>query len=124
MPMSRLPRRFWLGSSTSPPLMRRANLSSGPMAPLAGRPAAATKANEPAVERKLRRDDADIVSPLAIHAHQHDSALPTVAIWIARASATVGHRPPEGVGTARSRLVPGHAVAPHIIRFRNLGLAA
>ena len=32
MPMSRLARRFWLGSSTSPPLIRRSNLSFGPIA--------------------------------------------------------------------------------------------
>src|SRR5437870_3953919 len=32
MPMSRLPRRFWLGSRSSPPFTTRSNLSSGPMA--------------------------------------------------------------------------------------------
>jgi hypothetical protein len=30
IPMSRLPRSDWLGSSTSPPLMTRSNLSFGP----------------------------------------------------------------------------------------------
>src|SRR3954471_6169440 len=32
MPISRLPRSFWLGSSRSPPLMTRSNLSLGPIA--------------------------------------------------------------------------------------------
>ena len=36
MPMSRLPRSDWLGSSTSPPLITRSNLSFGPIAALAG----------------------------------------------------------------------------------------
>ena len=36
MPMSRLPRSDWLGSSTSPPLITRSNLSFGPIAAPAG----------------------------------------------------------------------------------------
>src|SRR6516162_4907911 len=54
MPMSRLPRSDWLGSSTSPPLITRSNLSSGVMAARAEPPRAS--ANEPAVTRKSRRD--------------------------------------------------------------------
>ena len=59
MPMSRLPRSDWLGSSTSPPLITRSNLSFGPMAARAG-PAAAASANAPAVARKSRRDVIDM----------------------------------------------------------------
>src|SRR5215813_14698942 len=54
MRMSRLPRSDWLGSSTSPPLTTRSNLSSGAMAARAEPPRAS--ANEPAVTRKSRRD--------------------------------------------------------------------
>src|SRR5262245_23764778 len=53
--MSRLPRRLWLGSRTSPPLMTRSNLSFGPMAAPAGPFPAAKRANEPAVARNWRR---------------------------------------------------------------------
>ena len=45
MPMSRLPRSDWLGSSTSPPLITRSNLSFGPIAASAGPDAAATAAD-------------------------------------------------------------------------------
>src|SRR5712664_239498 len=55
MPMSRRPRSDWLGSSTSPPLIRRSNLSSGPMAANAG-PAAAVSAREAAPFSTWRRD--------------------------------------------------------------------
>src|SRR5947209_15351622 len=61
MPISRLPRRFWLGSRTSPPLITRSNLSFGPMAANPGVLAEAS-ANEPALLRKSRRDRTDIVS--------------------------------------------------------------
>src|SRR5262245_41031853 len=54
MPISRTPRSDWLGSSASPPLIRRSNLSSGDMAAPAGAPA--TRAKEPALTRKSRRD--------------------------------------------------------------------
>src|SRR5690349_19672595 len=47
MPMSRRPRRPWLGSSTSPPLMTRSNLSVGPMAASA-RPPLIPNASAPA----------------------------------------------------------------------------
>src|SRR5262252_534967 len=56
MPMSRRPRRDWLGSSTSAFLTTRSNLSSGPMAARAGTPAAAASANDPAAARKSRRE--------------------------------------------------------------------
>src|SRR6201991_3289428 len=64
MPMSRLPRSDWLGSSTSPPLMTRSNLSFGPLAALARRPAsgAGAAAAEPDSARKLRRDNADMLA--------------------------------------------------------------
>src|SRR5262249_3788960 len=55
MPMSRLPRRLWLGSRTSPPLMTRPNLAFGHIAALAEPFRAATRANEPAVARNWRR---------------------------------------------------------------------
>src|SRR5215475_2284931 len=55
MPMSRRPRSDWLGSSTSPPLITRSNLSSGPMAASAG-PPAAVSAREAAPVRTRRRD--------------------------------------------------------------------
>jgi len=63
MPMSRLPRSDWLGSSTSPPLMTRSNLSAGPIAALAevakGCDITAAAA-DPVNFRKLRRDTADM----------------------------------------------------------------
>src|SRR4051812_26076446 len=62
MPMSRLPRSDWLGSSTSPPLMTRSNLSFGPIAALARRPDSAAAATEPDSVRKLRRDNADMLA--------------------------------------------------------------
>src|SRR3977135_1700395 len=65
MPMSRFPRSDWLGSSTSPPLMTRSNLSFGPMAAPADvvkrRDSAA--AADPVSARKLRRDNADMAFP-------------------------------------------------------------
>src|SRR4051794_40500875 len=62
MPMSRLPRSDWLGSSTSPPLMTRSNLSFGPIAALARRPDSVVAASEPDSARKLRRDNADMLA--------------------------------------------------------------
>src|SRR5882724_1043949 len=61
MPMSRLPRSDWLGSSTSPPLITRSNLSAGPIAASA-RPESASAAAEPVRLRKFRRDKADMMS--------------------------------------------------------------
>src|SRR5712671_4311872 len=55
MPMSRRPRSDWLGSSTSPPLITRSNLSSGPMTANADPPAVAN-AREAAPVRTGRRD--------------------------------------------------------------------
>src|SRR5438874_546649 len=57
MPTSRFARRFWLGSSTSPPLITRSNLSFGPMAARSARgtnnpDAVAARADE----TKWRRD--------------------------------------------------------------------
>src|ERR1700742_2035651 len=65
MPMSRFPRSDWLGSSTSPPLMTRSNLSFGPIAALADvakRGDSVAAAAEPVSARKLRRDNADMES--------------------------------------------------------------
>src|SRR3981189_275271 len=65
MPMSRLPRSDWLGSSTSPPLMTRSNLSFGPIAAFADvlkRPDKVAAAAEPESARKLRRDNADMLT--------------------------------------------------------------
>src|ERR1043166_1838385 len=59
MPMSRFALRFWLGSSTSPPLMTRSNLSFGPIAANAG-PLASAAAVLP---RKSRRDKRMTPSP-------------------------------------------------------------
>jgi hypothetical protein len=56
MPMSRLPLSDWLGSSTSPPLMTRSNLSFGPIAAWADRPIAAAVA-APVTFRKSRREN-------------------------------------------------------------------
>ena len=64
MPMSRFPRNDWLGSSTSPPLITRSNLSVGPIAAAAcvvNRPDNAAAA-EPVSARKLRRDNADMLA--------------------------------------------------------------
>src|SRR5712671_3534201 len=62
MPMSRLPRSDWLGSSTSPPLITRSNLSFGPIAAPARRPDKVAAATEPDKLRKLRRDNADMLA--------------------------------------------------------------
>src|SRR3981189_3716072 len=62
MPRARLPRSDWLGSSTSPPLITRSNLSAGPIAALADvvkRPDSAAAAADPVSSRKCRRDKAD-----------------------------------------------------------------
>src|SRR5262245_39948998 len=65
MPTSRLARRPWLGSSTSPPLTRRSNLSLGPMAARAG-PGPSPVADraradaDPASARNSRREVAGI----------------------------------------------------------------
>src|SRR3954470_14930168 len=67
MPMSRLPRSDWLGSSTSPPLITRSNLSLGPIAAPARRLESAAAPVEVERARKLRRDSADMLtSPLEI----------------------------------------------------------
>src|SRR5476649_1533134 len=66
MPMSRLPRSDWLGSSTSPPLITRSNLSVGAIAAPAGvarRPDRTTAAVDPESARKWRRDTTDIRFP-------------------------------------------------------------
>src|SRR5271156_5037560 len=62
MPMSRFPLSDWLGSSTSPPLITRSNLSFGPMAALALADSA-NAATEPVSSRKCRRDNADMRLP-------------------------------------------------------------
>src|ERR1700754_4957245 len=64
MPMSRLPRSDWLGSSTSPPLITRSNLSAGPIAAPAGvaEPDNVAAAAEPVSARKWRRDNADMLA--------------------------------------------------------------
>src|SRR5262249_15816905 len=60
MPMSRLPHSDWLGSSTSPPLTTRSNLSTGAMAARAEPPRAS--ANEPVGTGKSRRDGLGMLS--------------------------------------------------------------
>src|SRR4051812_720307 len=65
MPMSRFPRSDWLGSSTSPPLITRSNLSFGPIAAFADdvkRPDSVAAAADPESARKLRRDNADMLT--------------------------------------------------------------
>src|SRR5215207_3344671 len=65
MPMSRRPRRDWLGSSTSPPLMTRSNLSAAPGAPCAEagpNPAAVAIETEAAPVRNSRRDASNIAA--------------------------------------------------------------
>ena len=52
MPMSRLPRSDWLGSSTSPPLITRSNLSFGPIAAWTGWERAVS-ATAPALAKKI-----------------------------------------------------------------------
>src|SRR5690349_9038166 len=60
MPMSRLARRFWPGSSTSAPLTNRSNLSFGPSAALATglRVLMAASEAEPARASNVRRETA------------------------------------------------------------------
>src|SRR6185436_4057076 len=60
IPMSRLARKFWLGSSTSAPLTRRSNLSLGHIAAQAGVLAAVAAATdaEPARVSNVRRETA------------------------------------------------------------------
>jgi hypothetical protein len=62
MPISRLARNDWLGSSTSPPRMTRSYLSFGPIAALAG-PVRVMAAAEVESARKSRRDNADMMLP-------------------------------------------------------------
>src|ERR1700744_3124979 len=65
MPMSRLPRSDWLGSSTSPPLITRSNLSAGPIAACADGarpPDSVAAAAEPESARTRRRDSADMTT--------------------------------------------------------------
>src|SRR2546426_776006 len=65
MPMSRRARNDWLGSSTSPPLITRSNLSTGRMAARAGcqRPAAVPRAAELEPTRKSRRERINMAFP-------------------------------------------------------------
>src|SRR3954468_7178691 len=56
IPISRFPRNDWLGSSTSPPLITRSNLSFGPIAAWA-RPDMAATAADPVRLRKSRREN-------------------------------------------------------------------
>src|SRR5262249_47373151 len=81
MPMSRRPRSDWLGSSTSPPLMTRSNLSSRPIAAIAEPPAAAASVTEAAPVMKWRREmrlgvlPSVVVGPLFDgHRHVHPFA--------------------------------------------------
>src|ERR1700730_9354109 len=64
MPMSRFPRSDWLGSSTSPPLITRSNLSAGPIAASVGvkRPDSVAAAADPVSSRKWRRDNAGMLA--------------------------------------------------------------
>src|SRR5215813_11013781 len=78
MPMSRRPRSDWLGSSTSPPLITRSNLSSGPMTANAGPPAEAS-ASEAAPVRMWRRDASIVVLPKLIP-RPHQRSLESWAI--------------------------------------------
>src|SRR5689334_6366668 len=63
MPMSRLALRFWLGSSTSPPLITKSNLSFGPMAATATPPVAARARPDAECARNRRRESAIIAFP-------------------------------------------------------------
>src|SRR3954466_5016604 len=56
MPMSRMPRSFWLGSSTSPPLITRSNLSPGPIAACTARASAPEPASATAPARNFLLD--------------------------------------------------------------------
>src|SRR6516165_6664882 len=68
MPISRCPRKPWLGSRTSPPLITRSNLSFGPMAAAAVNSApVAVRANEPEVARNWRRVVDILLSPSVLH---------------------------------------------------------
>src|SRR5438046_8159975 len=55
MPISRLARSFWPGSSSSPPLMTRSNLSSGPIAARTARLIVPTAKAAPIPATKRRR---------------------------------------------------------------------
>src|SRR5438552_8067732 len=55
MPISRLARSFWPGSSSSPPLMTRSNLSSGPIAARTARLMVPTAKAAPIPATKRRR---------------------------------------------------------------------
>src|SRR5215218_3453186 len=87
MPMSRFPRSDWLGSSTSPPLITRSNLSFGPTAAWA-RPDIAATAADPVRLRKSRRENPLMASlPLVFYGRddapgpglaQADGRVPTV----------------------------------------------
>src|SRR3954467_5803002 len=60
MPISRLPRSDWLGSSTSQFLIKRSNLSFGAIAAMAGAPPGGARGTAP--PSKPRRDRTDIAS--------------------------------------------------------------
>src|SRR5262249_3820920 len=101
MPMSRFPRSDWLGSSTSPPLMTRSNLSFGPIAAPAG-PVSAATAADPLKARKLRRDNPVMATlPPRMFLWRDDAPLAGIAQagsgW---ARAHVALRSPPAIGFA------------------------
>src|SRR5207249_10458769 len=63
MPMSRRARSFWPGSSSSPPLMTRSNLSSGPIAARTARLIVPTAKAAPIPATKRRRPSKLMKSP-------------------------------------------------------------
>src|ERR1700722_5950044 len=80
MPMSRVPRSDWPGSSTSPPLITRSNLSVGAIAApaeVARRPDRPSAAADPESARTRRRDKADIRPPDDLYAEDAPDAGPT-----------------------------------------------
>ena len=57
IPMSRIPRNFWLGSRTSPPLINRSNLSLGPIAARASSGSVPATVAAPRASRNRRRSN-------------------------------------------------------------------
>ncbi len=91
MPISRLPLRFWLGSSTSPPLITRSNLSLGPMA-----------AKRRAAARGKGNDGGGVRKELAARGREHGISSQISFLLVAEAAPATG----QGQGNAPVTEVP------------------
>src|SRR5437667_11069224 len=109
MPMSRLPRRFWLGSRSSPPFTTRSNLSSGPIAARAAVLKSPPANSAPMPATKRRRSLGLMVSAPGKMADEESAR---------RASASIGVKLTRAKDSGRGlALIVSHAaVAPGGLR--------